>query len=172
MKSMYAIIVPAFIALVVILGWFLLGPERLWSMFGPADLGPVEFETLVRRESPNDALACSPRFCKANSDFLPPTFATDAQGLRAAMARVIASEPNIENVGTDDVAMTERYVQRTPLLRFPDTIVVRYFPLESGEGSTLAIYSRSQLGYGDMGTNKARIARWLDRLKTLVPVAG
>ena len=172
MKAMYTLLVAALIALLAVVGWFLVGPERLWSMFGPADLGPVEFETLVRRERPNDALACPPRFCKANSDLLPPTFAVDAQGLRAAMARLIASEPNIENVQTDDVAMTERYVQRTPLLRFPDTIVVRYFPLEPGEGSTLAIYSRSQLGYGDMGTNKARIARWLDKLKTLVPVAG
>ena len=171
MKSMYAIIVPALIALVVILGWFLVGPERLWSMFGPADLGPVEFETLVRRERPNDALACPPRFCKANSDLLPPTFAVDAQGLRAAMARLIASEPNIENVQTDDVAMTERYVQRTPLLRFPDTIVVRYFQLEPGESGTLAIYSRSQLGYSDMGVNKSRIAHWFDKLKRLVPVA-
>lgn len=169
---MHAITVLALIVVVAILGWFLAGPERLWSMFGPADLGSVEFETLVRRESPNEALACPPRFCKAHSDLVPPTFATDAQGLRAAMARVIASEPNIENVGSDDVAMTERYVQRTPLLRFPDTIVVRYFPLEPGERSTLAIYSRSQLGYGDMGINKARIARWLDKLKTLVPVAG
>ncbi|MBI1386789.1 MAG: DUF1499 domain-containing protein [Rhizobiales bacterium] len=168
---MCTLIVAALIALLAVVAWFLVGPERLWSMFGSADLGPVEFATLVRRANPNDALACSPRFCKANSDFLPPTFATDAQGLRAAMARVIASEPNIRNVGSGDVAMTERYVQRTPLLRFPDTIVVRYFQLEPGEGNTLAIYSRSQLGYSDMGIKKARIARWIDRLKTLVPVA-
>lgn len=171
MKAMYTLIVAAVIALLAVVGWLLVGPERLWSMFGPADLGPVEFETLVRRVSPNDALACPPRRCKANSDLLPSTFAIDAQGLRAAMAQVIASEPNIENVGTDDVAMTERYVQRTSLLRFPDTIVVRYFQQEPGEGSTLAIYSRSQLGYSDMGVNKARIARWLDKLKTRVPVA-
>lgn len=171
MKSMHAITVLALLVVVAILGWFLAGPERLWSMLGPADLGPIEFETLERRERPNDALACPPRFCKAHSDLIPPTFAIDAQGLRTAMAQVIASEPNIENVGTDDRAMTERYVQRTSLMRFPDTIVVRYFPLEPGKRSTLAIYSRSQLGYSDMGMNKARIARWLDKLEKLVPAA-
>jgi uncharacterized protein (DUF1499 family) len=30
--------------------------------------------------------------------------------------------------------------------------------------STLAIYSRSQLGRSDLGVNLARIERWLDKL--------
>ena len=34
------------------------GIDRLWDRFGPADQGPVDFTRLVRRSTPNDALAC------------------------------------------------------------------------------------------------------------------
>ncbi len=86
------------------------------------------------------------------------------------MGRVIASEPRVAIVFAGDDELTERYIQRSALLRFPDTIVVRYFDLP-GEMSTLAVYSRSQLGYSDMGKNKARVERWLDKLRRIVPLA-
>jgi uncharacterized protein (DUF1499 family) len=54
-------------------------------------------------------------------------------------------------------------VQRSETLRFPDTNVVRYLALPEG-GSTVAIYSRSQLGRADLGVNQARIERWLKKL--------
>ena len=85
------------------------------------------------------------------------------------MAKVIASEPNITTAQIDDVALVDRYVQRTRVLKFPDTIVVHYVDLEVGERSTLAIYSRSPLGYSDLGANRARIARWLGKLEKLAP---
>src|SRR6516165_742003 len=31
------------------------GPERIWNIFGPPDLGAISFETLKRRSTPNDA---------------------------------------------------------------------------------------------------------------------
>ena len=53
-------------------------------------------------------------------------------------------------------------------MRFPDTIVVRFLDRPDGR-STLAIYSRSQLGTNDLGVNLARIERWLDKLAGEVP---
>ena len=144
------------------------GLERVWSFFGPADLGPVAFETLQRRTAPNDALACPTGLCTANRDITPPIYRVGVDGLRQAMARVIASEPNVTQV--DSAALTERYVQRTKWMRFPDTIVVRYIPLDDSR-ATIALYSRSQLGNGDFGVNKARVARWLDKLSRDVPMA-
>jgi uncharacterized protein (DUF1499 family) len=147
----------------------MVGPEWIWSLFGPADLGPIAFETLERRTTPNDALACPPHLCKATSDLVPPVFSVDANGLRTAMAKVIASEPRIALVHANGTALTERYVQRSALLGFPDTVVVRY--IEQSEGrSTLALYSRSQLGRSDLGVNKARLERWLGKLRQFVPV--
>ena len=148
----------------------MIGPEKVWDLFGPADLGPVSFETLERRSTPNDALACPARICKAESDFVPPLFALSASELRAAMAKVVASEQRIVLIASDDAGLTDRYVQRSKLMGFPDTIVIRY--LDEGAGqSTLAMYSRSQLGRSDLGVNKSRLERWLTKLKTIAPVA-
>jgi uncharacterized protein (DUF1499 family) len=144
------------------------GLEWLWSLAGPADLGPVTFETLERRPAPNDALACPAGLCRARSDMAPPVFATGADGLRQAMARVIASEPDVELVERGEES--ERYIQRSKWMRFPDTIVVRYLP-RGAEQSTIALYSRSQLGKGDFGVNKARVARWLGKLASEAPIA-
>jgi uncharacterized protein (DUF1499 family) len=159
----------AVVAVIAVSVFLIVGPERVWNLFGPPDLGPVKFETLERRTTPNDALACPPHICAARSDLVPPLFAVDANRLRTAMAKVIASEPRITLMDANETALTERYVQRSGLLGFPDTIVVRYIERPEGR-STLAIYSRSQLGHSDFGVNMARLARWLGELERIVPV--
>jgi uncharacterized protein (DUF1499 family) len=146
---------------------FLVGPERIWRFLGPSDLGPIEFETLARRTTPNDALACPPDLCQAKSDVAPPLFTVDVDTLRAAMAKVIASEPRVTLIDSNDATLTARYIQRSALLKFPDTIVVRYIERPEG-GTTLAIYSRSQLGHSDLGVNLARLKRWLMKLQVYV----
>ncbi len=159
----------AVIAVAALAAFFIVGPDRIWSLFGPADLGPVNFETLHRRTSPNDSLACPAGACAAKSDVTPPSYAVSAPELQKAFAKVIASEPNVEQVGSDEGGLTARYVQRTKIMRFPDTIVVRFIDLGEGR-STIALYSRSQLGESDFGVNRARIERWLDKLSKEAPV--
>ncbi len=141
----------------------LVGPDRIWRVFGSPDLGPVTFETLVRRIAPNDALACLPGICNARIDFDSPIFPVAARDLQVALAKVIESEPRVSRVAADEANLTYRYIQRSKWMRFPDTIVVRLVDLPDGR-STILIYSRSQLGKGDLGVNRARIRRWLDTL--------
>ena len=160
----------ALFVIALIAAFLLAGPERIWSLVGPPDLGPVEFENLVRRTTPNDALACPPGICQAQSDVTPAVYETDAANLRYWFAQVIAAEPRVTAVATDDATMTDRYIQRSALMRYPDTIVVRFFDLPEGR-STIALYSRSQLGKSDLGVNRARIERWLAKLGEIVPVA-
>jgi uncharacterized protein (DUF1499 family) len=159
----------AAIAVVALAAFFIIGPERFWSLAGPSDLGPVAFETLRRRNSQNDALACPADLCAAKSDIAPPVFAVSADDLRTAFGRMIASEPRIQQVAADEAALTHRYIQRSRFMRFPDTVVVRFLDLGDGR-STIALYSRSQLGEGDLGVNRARIERWLDKLSREAPV--
>jgi uncharacterized protein (DUF1499 family) len=161
----------ALLAGIAVATFFLFGPERVWSLFGPADLGPVSFESLQRRTTPNDALACSPDICRAKSDLLPPVFAVGAVELSRAFDKAIASEPRLTLVETTDQGASRRYIQRSRLMGFPDTIVVRFFERPDG-CSTLALYSRSQLGKGDLGVNRARIERWLEKLRRVAPVVG
>jgi uncharacterized protein (DUF1499 family) len=162
--------VVALLLVAMVAAFVLIGPERFWNLFGPPDLGAISFETLKRRSTPNDALACPPDVCSANSDLLPPAFALSAMDLRLAFRKVIASEDRVVLVEATDQDMSERYIQRSKLMGFPDTIVVRFFERPGGQ-STLALYSRSQLGEGDLGVNRARIERWLEKLTMQAPIA-
>jgi uncharacterized protein (DUF1499 family) len=161
----------AALAVLAVVAFLVLGPARIWGVFGPADLGPVDFARLERRGSPNDSLACPEGFCGgARADIPSPVFAMDARALAATMERVLEAERGLARVAADAAAGTARYVQRTPLLGFPDTIELRYVDLPGGR-STLAIYSRSKLGHSDLGANRARIARWLQLLAAAAPPA-
>ena len=159
------------LATVVVLAFVLLGPERVWRLFGEPDLGTVSFEQLERRASPNDALACPEDICTASADIRAALYPVTARELRIAFDKVVAAEPRVTTVDADGTALTDRYVQRTGWLGFPDTIVVQFFDRPDGQ-STLAIYSRSQLGESDLGANKVRIERWLSRLAEQVQPVG
>jgi uncharacterized protein (DUF1499 family) len=159
------------LVLLAMVGAFIIvGPERVWSLFGPPDLGEISFETLQRRSTPNDALACPTELCGATSDIVSPLFSTSASDLQLAFSKVIASEERVTKVEANDRDRTERYIQRSRLMGFPDTIVVRFIVRPEGR-STLALYSRSQLGRGDFGVNRARIERWLEKLAKEVPLS-
>ncbi len=167
---MKLVLLLGFAALIAAGAFFAIGRERFWDAFGSPDLGGVDFATLQRRTSPNDALACPASVCSARAEIVPPVFAVDAAGLRAAFAKTLANEPHLTRVAADDATLTDRYVQRTALMRYPDTIVVRFLQLAGGR-STLALYSRSKFGHSDLGANKARLERWLAKLTAAAPVA-
>ena len=136
------------------------GIGRLWTLFGPADQGPVDFATLMRRRDPNDALVCPGRLCRAVPDIVAPVYALDPETLLGELRRIILASGDAEQVATQAATTGDRYVVRTPLLRFPDTVDVLVLPQPDGR-STLAIYSRSLVGRGDFGANLKRIRRWL-----------
>lgn len=155
-------------AVVVALGFasiFIIGPERLWAQFGPSDLGDVDFATLVRRDTPNDALACLPEFCAAKADIPAPVIAKPYGDVFLAVQDAVVHEPGLEQVDADSGQGTLRFVQRSRIMGFPDTINVKVVPTADG-GSAVLIYSRSQLGKGDMGVNLARVKRWADLIVT------
>jgi uncharacterized protein (DUF1499 family) len=134
-------------------------------VFGSPDLGAVDFETLKRGPKPNTALACPVGFCKnAQPDFVPPIYAMSEEKLRALITKRALAEPGVIPVYRHEspgLPTQDRYVQRTPLMRFPDTINIRFIVLTENT-TTLAVFSRSQIGHSDMGVNLARIRRWLD----------
>ncbi len=131
---------------------------------GAPDLGAVDFETLVRRSRPNDALACPQDLCRiARPDIVPPLYPVSAERLREIVAGIAREDPETQIVYSARWEEQDRYVARTRLMRFPDTINVRIVPV-AADASTIAIYSRSQIGYSDWGVNRKRIERWLDAI--------
>ncbi len=141
------------------------GIDDLWhTVVGAPDLGPVAFEVLARRSRPNDALACPEGFCRnARPDIVSPVFPVPAERLRELVAGVAREDPETQIVYSARFEDQDRYVARTRIMRFPDTINVLIIPI-SADASTLALYSRSQIGYSDWGVNRKRLERWLERI--------
>ncbi len=152
-------------------GFLGMGPERFWALLGPADLGPVSFASLERSSSPNDALVCPDKHCVASRDVRPPVWAMDAALLAEAMDAAISGEPNLVRVDDGSEPTRRRYVQRTDTLGYPDTISIEFVDLEAGE-STLAMYSRSQIGRSDFGVNLNRMRRWMSLLEETIEPAS
>ena len=154
------LLILAALAAAAVAAFLLAGPARVWRVFGDPDLGPVVFETLQRRTTPNDALACRPQLCAAAADIEAPVIPLTPAELFPIVSDAVSAESRLEQVAADPDQGTLRFVQRSPLMRFPDTIDVKLVPLAEG-GTVVLLYSRSQLGREDMGVNRERIERWV-----------
>jgi uncharacterized protein (DUF1499 family) len=160
------------LALAVLVGWYATTTQEesllavlYETVFGSPDLGPVDFETFQRGARPNTALACPPDFCRnAKADFDPGVFQVSDDVLRERFTSFALGQPRVVPVyrhAQPGLPTQDRYVQRSERLAFPDTIDIRFIAL-TDTTSTLAIYSRSQIGYSDMGVNLARIRSWTE----------
>lgn len=147
------------------------GIASLWTVIaGPPDLGPVDFAKIKRSPTGNDALFCPPGLCgSARVDGLSPVFAVPVARLRDAVRVIEVNDPDVFALARDEARTQDRYLARTHLMRFPDTINVRFHDLGDGR-STLSIHSRSQLGRKDFGVNKERIETWIGLLGASLPV--
>lgn len=128
------------------------------------DIGPVDWATLTRHATPNDALVCPEGHCpKAKADAVAKVYPLPPAALLARIKAIALSEPDTRELDcAPDCERVARILQVTRIMRFPDTIDVEVLP--AGAGSTLAIYSRSLIGRRDFGVNRARIERWLAAL--------
>ena len=137
----------------------------------------LDFQTLVRPASPNTYLLCPDDFCElAAPDMVAPRFAESPRDLFRLVTRLVRSEKRARDVLEDPGLLAIRYVAVTSFLKFKDDVDIRVLPSESGgkpkdPGSTLAIYSRSRLGYSDLGANAKRVSNLIEKLQaaTLTP---
>ncbi len=91
-------------------------------------------------------------------------FDVSVEQLRARWREVVAAQPRVEILATDEDGRQIDYIQRSALFRFPDIITVRFISASPSQ-STLAIYSRSIYGGRDFGVNRERIDAWLTFLR-------
>lgn len=125
------------------------------------------FESLTLKSSPNQYLVAPEGLCQnATPHETARIYVRDPSALKAALLAIINAEPRTTVLGSDDATLQYEVMQRSFLFRFPDYISIRILPVSEGH-STLAIYSRSKVGYGDLGVNKKRVTRWLKRLDEL-----
>ncbi len=117
-------------------------------------------------ETPNSYRVVQPGSPVPESGRESPLFAATPSELMAAFeAHALAQPDTIRLAGSSEEGFTT-FVQRTPLVKYPDYISVRAVSVGEGQ-SALVILSRSRYGQSDLGVNKARIDAWLDALKPL-----
>ncbi len=145
------------------------GWEKVWySIHGPADLGAIEFADLSKPSHPDQVLICPELICKNDDRHTEsPIYAIDVDTLHTAFLKMLEPETSLYRVDDGSDPMRFRYVQRSRLLRLPDTISVRLFSLGDGTSSSLALYGRSQVEIPYLNENIKRANRWIDRLKDL-----
>ena len=117
-------------------------------------LRPVEIERTGR---PNDALSCPAGACEG-ADLISPTFPAPVERQLAAWHEHIGEVERAEIVASDGQRGLIAAQDRTRWLGFRDSIWIEVVPVD--EGSSFFAYSRSNLGYYDLGTNKTRLQRW------------
>lgn len=130
----------------------------------PAEIA-VDFTTLQRPDSPNTFLVCPPGLCRTQADLPAPEYPFGVDRLRDLWDRAVAERPRMRRISTGPDGAD--YVDRSLVFAFPDPVSVRFMTLGS-DRSTLAIYSRSVYGRGDLGVNAARVRSLLaaiDRMR-------
>lgn len=156
--------------LIIVIGIAIAFAALIWegttleSMLDVGEVPVIDFATLQRGPDPNQYLLCPKGMCTAQTDGEAPVFDIPVEQLQVAWDEMLAEQPRLQVLRREVTNIQIDYVQRTRLLRFPDLITVRFVPIDDAH-STLAIYSRSVWGKGDMGVNRIRVEEWLARVK-------
>jgi uncharacterized protein (DUF1499 family) len=126
---------------------------------------PIDFATLDTGPKPNTCLVLPDGFkAAAEPDMTSPVFALEPSALLDAFKQTALDAPRtkLEREGSGQVEL----VQRSAIFRFPDYITAEAVAVEGG--AALCIFSRSKVGYSDLGVNAKRVTAWLEALKQRV----
>ena len=148
------------IAIILVVGAFYV--RAVTAGHDPA-IWHVDPLTIERPTSPNTYYVAPQAMVEATVDLEAPIYTAPAAVMAQAFDDYVLTQPNIVLLQKSSDTLFTTYVQRTPTLKMPDYITVKFIDLGEGR-STLAIYSRSRYGYGDMGVNKARVELWLQSM--------
>lgn len=124
----------------------------------------ISFKTLKRPPKPNTCLAAPADYClAAEADFAPPIFPATANALYQRLLDVVQSQKRttIEKQSAESGQL--RYIAKTALLGFKDDVDIEIIPIDEN-ATTLAIYSRSRVGYSDLGANQKRVEELIAQL--------
>ncbi|WP_181706765.1 DUF1499 domain-containing protein [Chthonobacter rhizosphaerae] len=149
------------------------GREALWEdLFGPPDLGAYSFDKPTRTGKLNDALACPVGTCADAGTVLDTqVFRVEPATLYAVLREELLDTFRVRIVEDDPAQGRLRAVIFTPLMRFPDTFSAEVRSPSPGL-STIYLYSRSQIGHADLGTNEERVRTVLRHLRWTLPRVG
>jgi hypothetical protein len=131
---------------------------------GMADF--IDFMTFKRPSKPNNWLVTPDGFVDAaKPDESSPVFDRTPAALFEDIMQMIAARGDWKIKASDPTTGRISFIAVTKLMRFKDDIDILILPVAAHpQQSTLAIYSRSRVGYSDLGTNGKRVNGLLSAL--------
>ncbi len=124
--------------------------------------GPVDFATLALPPSPNTCLL-TPTTAPGAGHLHRDPFPVTVDELLAAVRATAAAQPRTYPLVDFPERHQAQWVSRTRLMNYPDIIVAEAAP--AGQGTGLWLYSRSLIGWSDLGVNRARVMAWLTEIE-------
>lgn len=123
---------------------------------------PIDFATLELTSKPNQFLVLPEGFtARSNAHHTSRVWrGTDPATLLANFKSVALDAPRTEVTNENETQV--ELCQKSALFKFPDFITLE--AVEVPGGSALCVYSRSKVGYSDLGVNAKRIQGWLEQL--------
>lgn len=124
----------------------------------------MRFETLTLKASPNQYLVAPEGLCQnAKPHLVSPIYEMSAEALEDLLSEKLLALPRTKEAMRFAEDGQRAFVQRSALIGFLDTLIFQTYEVDT-ERSSLAIYSRSHIGWSDMGVNKRRVSDLLASL--------
>ncbi|GAQ82477.1 hypothetical protein KFL_001120220 [Klebsormidium nitens] len=124
---------------------------------------------LTLKPSPNQYLVAPNGYTVSPSMRPAPSFRQSPKEVAEAWKKVAQQQVRTKLEGEDIEGKVVRthHTQKSLIFRFADDIYADFIP-ENGRTS-IAVYSASRVGYGDLGVNQKRVEAWLEELQKAVP---
>jgi uncharacterized protein (DUF1499 family) len=121
--------------------------------------GFIDFKTLQRPASPNTAFLAPPGFASAAApDGSPPVYDAAPGELYQRALRFVTDRGGWQLGEQDPASLRLSFIAVSPLMRFKDDVDLQILPVDGQPAkSTFAAYSRSRVGYSDLGANRKRL---------------
>jgi uncharacterized protein (DUF1499 family) len=137
------------------------------QLFGSPDPGRSALDTLERPSSPNTYLLADETGASATPDGPALLLRTTPAAALDAAAEALSGLAETRRVDDGSDERYRRFIVRTPIMRYPDTVEIWAAPAAGKRGLiAVSAYSRSQIGHSDLGTNKTRIEAVASALKS------
>ncbi len=131
----------------------------------------TDFSELKRPDTPNTYLVAPGGLCQqAEPDKVSPVIRKSPEALYRRLTGMVELRRDWIEMESDDENKRLTFVARTSFLRFKDDVDIAVLPVagikEDEIGAHIAIYSRSRIGYSDLGANRRRCLSLLAQLPT------
>ncbi len=126
----------------------------------------IDFTTFKRPAKPNNWLVAPDGFIDAAlPDESSPVYDRTPDALFADVMEMIGARDDWKIKASDPSTGRISFIAVTKFLKFKDDVDILVMPVEAHDAqSTLTVYSRSRIGYSDLGTNGKRVNALLNAL--------